>query len=355
MKLYFLLLFSIAALSHSPTHAFFTGKDTVQDQSCDTTIFYGAVGQDLHRVQMIGSTVTDLGVVAPSSFSSLLSVAYGNDITTGSANRTWYSAKMNPNGIVKWNGQAWVTVVLDTLVYHNAGAYGPYVYFQHSGIPGSPNDQCISRLNANGSLTPIFTDTSLVFSVADISVDPFGNVYFFRGAQIGATSELTVIDSAGNIINSYQTTNFGTMVAIYGSMFFNGTLYVGQGTTIGQLFPITFSGTTATLGTGIPTPSGISYKDLASCHELTSLTSVNESIDHTYKIFPIPIVSDLTISGDFQNELFRISDIHGRELMNGTLKGRVDRIDLSELPSGMYFLKIGSGSKDTVHRIIKSE
>lgn len=71
MKRYFLLLFSIAAFSHSPSEAFITGMDTVQDQLCDKKVFYGAGGQNLHRVQKIGKTITERCIITPSSFDSL--------------------------------------------------------------------------------------------------------------------------------------------------------------------------------------------------------------------------------------------------------------------------------------------
>ena len=157
----------------------------VLDMDCVPNTFYGAVGNSAHRLQWSGSTVQDLGVVAGSSYSSVLSLAHGYDILNNSTNRTLYSTVStfpNPCIIIRYTGTSWDTIATDSLIFHNAAGNGRFIYFQHGG--GS-DAECIKRLNADGSLTEIFNDSSaFVFTVADIAVDSAGSIYFFRWSQL---------------------------------------------------------------------------------------------------------------------------------------------------------------------------
>lgn len=313
------------------------------DLNCQQNVFYGTVGNAIHSLLFSATGVTDLGPVAPSSFSTLNSVAFGNDITQNSSNRTLYSVTqsgLSPCSILRWTGSAWATIVTDSLVYHQAGGYGPFIYFMHAFAFSGPNNQCISRLNANSMLTKIFTDTSLVFTVADLSVDSSGNVYFFRGNTVGATTELTVINPAGNIINNI-TTNLNNLSTIFGSMFFNDTLYIGHGATNTQLRPVIISGNSATLGT--PVPIGFSLKDLASCHQPRSnSTEIKDlSFDQSGFIFQNPVQDgQLNIfCNHFKNANLQlcIYNVAGQKVlqMQEMMHDLVVKVDVTRLPKGI--------------------
>ncbi|MBK8874466.1 MAG: hypothetical protein IPN13_11300 [Bacteroidetes bacterium] len=67
----------------------FGGLDSVADINCDTTVFYGVVGADVHRLQKVGTVILDIGVIAPSSFGSMYGLGFAGDFMNGSMNRTF--------------------------------------------------------------------------------------------------------------------------------------------------------------------------------------------------------------------------------------------------------------------------
>jgi hypothetical protein len=320
------------------------------DIDCQQNIFYAIQGNEVHLLQMNATTVTDAGIYASFPSASLGGLAFGNDITTGSTNRTFYCTAfsgLNPSPVLRYTGTSWDTLSMDTLIYHNAAAYGPYIYFQHNAAVQQPNDQCISRLNANGTLTKIFTDTSLRFTVADMAVDSAGNIYCFRGPQIGNTTEVTVLNSSGAIINSFSTT-LNNLSTIYGAMFLNDTLWLGWGTTNGQVYPLQFVGSTASLGTPRNVPVGISYKDFANCFDSTGNTKTLVQVlknDHD-KIYPNPATNSITIESSADFSQIEIYDIDCRLTLKRETSGKKCIMDVSMLRPGIYNLRLRKKNSD---------
>lgn len=322
----------------------FGGLDSVADVNCDTTVFYGVVGADVHRLQKVGTIILDIGVIAPSSFGSMYGLGFAGDFVNGSMNRTFYATHLGSNEVTKYTGTSWVSVANDSNLYHNIAGNGNFLYLQHVATSSLINDQFISRLNSNGTITKIFTDTTLKFTVSDLEVDSAGNVYFFRGPAIGNTTELTVMNSAGVIINSYTATaSFSNVSTIFGMVFLGKQLYVGQGTTNGQLFPVIISGNTVSLGTPFDLPNNISYKDFDGCHEQVPFTSGLSALndDLEWSIYPNPTSSAITININFPVE-GAIYDVTGSLVKDMNLTSFENVVDLSDLESGMYIFKIGT-------------
>ncbi|MBL7913578.1 MAG: T9SS type A sorting domain-containing protein [Bacteroidia bacterium] len=330
--------------TYAGTSTNFGGLDSVADINCDTTVFYGVVGADVHRLQKVGTIILDIGVIAPSSFGSMYGLGFAGDFMNGSMNRTFYATHLGSNEVAKYTGNSWVSVANDSNLYHNVAGYGNFLYLQHVATSSVIIDQFISRLNSNGTITKIFTDTTLRFTVSDLEVDSAGNIYFFRGPAIGNTTELTVINSAGAIINSYTATaSFSNVSTIFGMVFLGKQLYVGQGTTNGQLFPVIISGSTVSLGTPFDLPNNISYKDLDGCHEQVPFTSGLSTLndDLEWSIYPNPTASAITININIPVEA-AIYNVTGSLVRTLNLKTFENVIDLSDLDSGLYILKAGT-------------
>lgn len=335
----------------------FVSAQPATDMPCQSAVFYGNAGSAVHRLQFNGTSVTDLGVLTTPS-QNMFGLAYGMDITRGSAHRTLYgsavNAGFNQSDIIRYDGSSWTSIVTDSLVYHNAAAYGPFIYFMHSATADQPNNQCIARLNANGTLTKIFTDTSLVFSVADMAVDSAGNIYCFRGPSIGVTTQLTVLNQVGNVIQTYST-NLNNLNTFYGAMFLNGTLYLGWNTVNGQIIPVGFGGTTASLGTGIPMPSGFSLRDLANCHDSAEVVSdVPEVLDvPSVTVFPNPSIDGritIVISGNCFG--FALTNVSGSVLYASDKGEEIQTIHL-KVP-GIYFLKVKVKDRWLMKKVVVS-
>lgn len=322
----------------------FGGLDSVADINCDTTVFYGVVGADVHRLQKVGTVILDIGVIAPSSFGSMYGLGFAGDFMNGSMNRTFYATHLGSNEVTKYTGTSWVSVANDSNLYHNIAGYGNYLYLQHVATSTVINDQFISRLNANGTITKIFTDTTLRFTVSDMEVDSVGNIYCFRGPAIGNTTELTIINASGAIINSYTATaSFTNVSTIFGMVFLGQQLYVGQGTTNGQLFPVLISGSSVSLGTPFNLPNNISYKDFDGCHDqipfTSGLSTLNDEL--VWRIYPNPTASAITININIPVEA-AIYNVTGSLVKSFNFTTFENVIDLSDLDSGLYILKAGT-------------
>jgi len=70
-----------------------------------------------------------------------------------------------------------------------------------------------------------------------------------------------------------------------------------------------------------------------------------------------PFNSKITIrciESDFQNAYFEVCNLIGEIKLTGTLIGTVKTLDLSNLPSGVYFVTIISGEMNFSRKVIKT-
>lgn len=337
----------------------FVFSQAAVDMSCQQNVFYGNVGNGTHGIELnsAGTGVTDLGIIAPTSGTFQLgSVAFANDFMLNSNNRTLYSTSIfsgNPKGVLKYTGSSWILIATDSMTFHNCGGYGNFLYVQHVAIGLPVNDQTIARVNANGTITPIFTDTTLAFSASDIAVDSLGNVYFFRGPTVGNTSELTVIDPTGAIIQSYSI-SLPNLPLMFGLFFMNGSLWFGQGTTNSVLYKVNLNGTTATLNS--PITMNISMNDLAGCFEKTGeIISVGEiAFGNEFQCNFIKDENAIEFSNSLEGVMnYQISDVQGRIIERGTSIENKKKIYVKE--RGLIFVALNASGKRKTFRLMISE
>ncbi|MBK8415489.1 MAG: T9SS type A sorting domain-containing protein [Bacteroidetes bacterium] len=326
---------------------FFGQEDSVIDIPCNPTSFYGVSANTVRELQITGQNIVDLGIITTAPFPSILAMAYANDFMNGSTNRTFYSSVVAPAAIIKYTGTSWSTIATDSLIYANAGGYGDYLYFQHISPVGQVNDQCISRLLPNGVLQKIFTDTSLTFTVADLEVDSAGNVYFLRGTFVSNTTELTVIDSSGNVINSYTAdSTFSTLSFLYGMFFMNNQLYLAHGIIPPVIRPLIITGTTVSLGASILLPTITSYKDFDNCYQqpiVFSGTASLENDDPSISCYPNPFTHETTITANTSFDIDNVSvfSVHGQLAdFDIGIKNLLSKFQIKQSLPGIYFVRI---------------
>ncbi len=78
-------------------------------------------------------------------------------------------------------------------------------------------------------------------------------------------------------------------------------------------------------------------------------SSIDEPAENQCNVYPNPTDGVITVSG-FQMGEYRISNMMGQTLMTGQIEGEQQRIDVSGLPSGMYFISIGDMTQKFVIR-----
>lgn len=86
-------------------------------------------------------------------------------------------------------------------------------------------------------------------------------------------------------------------------------------------------------------------------HEVISSV---QSIDPKLKIYPNPTYSVLNLENITGYEKATIYDINGKLLVQKVLSNNSEKIDLSNLTNGIYFLRLVNKNKDIVTKIIKN-
>ena len=70
------------------------------------------------------------------------------------------------------------------------------------------------------------------------------------------------------------------------------------------------------------------------------------------KVYPNPVNDFLTIEAEFTIDAVSVYDIEGRKVLE-VLKDNMNQIDMSALNSGIYFVKVFSGLKAEILKVIK--
>jgi hypothetical protein len=80
----------------------------------------------------------------------------------------------------------------------------------------------------------------------------------------------------------------------------------------------------------------------------------NNRFENNYAVYPNPASDKITVKGNtaFTTSIYSINDQLGRIVLNGKLNGESTSIDISELPSGIYFLKIVEEKQLTI-KVVK--
>ena len=87
-------------------------------------------------------------------------------------------------------------------------------------------------------------------------------------------------------------------------------------------------------------------------YDINGPLSVNEFDNIQVNIYPNPTQSKINLSLNYAKEVdYELFSPLGKQLMNGTFTSSNEEIDLSNLPSNIYFLKVGN----QVFKILKSE
>jgi len=88
---------------------------------------------------------------------------------------------------------------------------------------------------------------------------------------------------------------------------------------------------------------------------LRAINTANKTIgDSPLTFSPNPIKSSFTIRGIENMERIDILDINGKLLKSNQCKSSIKTIDISSLNKGVYFVKVISGNKSYVEKIVKN-
>lgn len=118
----------------------------------------------------------------------------------------------------------------------------------------------------------------------------------------------------------------------------------------------TFDSQSNKINDPFPTPFPSGGFDLDAVGVIHSLsTSVAENKDFVQRIYPNPVVNDVTVQlNQLENYFYSINDISGKTIIKGQSNDFQLTINFSPLNKGIYFLTIiTTNNQKSIHKIVK--
>ena len=81
--------------------------------------------------------------------------------------------------------------------------------------------------------------------------------------------------------------------------------------------------------------------------------SIEDKFAENVKFYPNPVANIFTITSLYPLDSYMIYDISGRNVAQGNGTGNFTQLEVSNLTTGMYFVKVKSGDLETMLQIIK--
>lgn len=201
-----------------------------------------------------------------------------------------------------------------------------------------------------------------------IKLDSLGNLLYTKtiGGR-GNDEAIAILTKDGGFALGGSTSSYGDTV--------NDNIYILKVDSLGNLCSAEGSGGTITtsdsgrvssggiagsggiVGTGGTITSRDSGQVTEVCHSVSTSVSSVKSVQNNIQIYPNPCSNKLYLNFEKQYSLYgiEITDITGRVLLSANIQNPVfgNELDVSSLSSGMYFLRINSGSGIEVKKFIK--
>ena len=78
----------------------------------------------------------------------------------------------------------------------------------------------------------------------------------------------------------------------------------------------------------------------------------NEEVQTFTEVYPSPFVNQIKVQTELTGD-YKLFNLTGQEVKNGILDRKLIEIDTSELPTGIYILKLGDEINSSTHRLVK--
>ena len=85
----------------------------------------------------------------------------------------------------------------------------------------------------------------------------------------------------------------------------------------------------------------------------SNLNPMEVAKEKTVEVFPNPVVDRVTITAAATIESYKLYNVLGTLVMQGTTNSRKNILDLTDLHSGAYLLEVNTGTTKTTLKIIK--
>lgn len=250
------------------------------------------------------------------------------------------------------------SVMLDSWLTAGAACVGNY------GILKSEDNAVANVVNADGILQSTNPTAGIPLTTRDglIAGTP-GTVGF-----IGVDTELPVFDATSQFGNSFTTTN-GAWYCLAGATGYDTTnkVLIGQFTTDGVFsFKLNIQLGTPSGGTELyvadsATGSEIQSNQLAYLADTSTVTTSVETKENNTSISVSPNPSSgvfhLNISKDNLNteNSYTVYNLVGAPVLYKRIAGNKEKIDLTSMPNGIYFITVSINSDKRTYKLVKNQ
>jgi hypothetical protein len=274
---------------------------------------------------------------------------------------TFYAYLITPNGIS------------DTIITHIGSIYGPSEWQAQGQMKASPNGKKIGSLTSNngvpnGAILDFNDSTGVVSNLINLTSISYGYSLEFSPDNsklyvygIGGIFQFDLSAGTEAAINASKTTVSSDGCVPCGMQLGpDGKIYTAMGAAIlYPNLPAALCGYTAgyiSTSAGTDFPSFISSFQYHNGQNNCLVVSVNGDFDKIkMSIYPNPFSKYLNVkfNENYQNIELSIFNLIGKKVFSHSILGSEEKIDLSFLQNGLFFLYITSGNKYWIEKIIK--
>lgn len=334
--------------------------DPQEDILCREFHFWTISGNgEIIEWEYTPTAINFIDTIFPSS--PMLSLAYVDNVNSGTSVRTFYGSNLNSGrDVYYFNGQNWDTLFFPSgPAVPNSGGFHSYLYFQcliHGGLCDG-----ILRFDGTNYDTIYAMPPNRNFTIADIAVDAQGNIWSLDGSSPTQSDSVIVISPGGNVLAHFAL-SLNTLHA-YGCFLLNNEFYIVFGS-VNPTYPssvvqIGFSGSQAFVQTVTPFPNNDNM-DVASCvpgiPQIILSNPEDPELNSEITISPNPTTDFVRIKipeAAFNKASVCVFDYSGKLILHRTLKNRSEQMDLTKLANGLYYLIVDSNNKRVMKKIEK--
>lgn len=339
----------------------FKNSVSISSITCNPNGFFGVRSNGIVEEFSLNGNIVTFTTVATST-PAITSLAYCNNVSLSSSDKTFYSSNNSFNNPIYYDPTVptWINASQTySSALNNCGGNGNNLYYT-SRFTNSVYSRKIVKYDGT-AFTEIYSRINRLITVADLAVDDGGNVWFLTGTDSLSfvCDSIMEISPTGEILKqlpfSYNCYN------AYGSFILNNVFYIGFGSSNSispnKLLPLTFINNIANTGNFINMPAN-NYTDLASCNAgyPVGLKDHSSKDFQNIRIFPNPAYDILNIDVAILNgnsSKLKILNSLGQIVREEKIQNSKSQINVSQLPIGIYYLKIQNDTQTITRKIIK--
>lgn len=309
---------------------------------CQTVFWTINFAGQIQQWDLLNDEITGGSVILSNGNASGISYSSLNGIDN------FYFANYPQSGVLKYNvNEGWTTIDTPLILLNNGSYLNDHYFLTYNGFN---LDKIYYYDGSNFNILEQLTSGS--YRVADIAVDSLGRAWIFKKSSSSTflTDSLNVYDSNGLVTSFPISINTNSC---YGSFFIDDVLYLGFSDTAipsfqNSILPIHIVGDNVELGNPISFPYN-NFADMASCNVDSNL-KINKIDEDSVILYPNPTMNIVNFSSNLPIDKVYVYDVYGKLIIK-TLN--INSIDLSQLNSGIYIVKIISNEIISNRRVIK--